>query len=121
MKGLTHKLAATFTGATLLVGLVPFVLYFIGRISGAVPGEQEWRTKIGGNHGPWTFTVPGEIMLILLYFSGSGVFPILTLLVFAAIGVRSQRSRFFGIGLLLALIQFALAAAQLSVLGWVWD
>lgn len=106
------------TIATAIAIVLPFVIYFIERRTGALPSSQEYWATSGSNHGPWRYSFEG---LLIMY-------PLLVLI--AVTAVRAIKSLYtkenkewfkFPSGIILILIQCAGIVLQLYLLLWTID
>jgi len=115
-RDLGFKLFCRLFWATLVVGVSPFLVYAVARLMGALPTEATWSQR-GGNHGPWwseTISLPLLGCLVVI-----AVLPIVTLLISLVVSIRERKWAALNRGFALALLQFALAFAQLVTVYWV--
>lgn len=104
---------------SLLLGVLPFVPYALGRWTGAVPGPAQWRAAVGGNHGPWW----DQWQAFLILFSWLAVTALAAATLGTGIGLALKA--WDGIGaarwLFLSGLLFALSYTQVAVLFWLID
>lgn len=53
--------------ATVIITILPFIIYGVERILGILPNKQEWYSPLGNYHGPWRYTVEGVLMWLPFY------------------------------------------------------
>jgi hypothetical protein len=112
---------ATIRGFILLtafLGIMPFIPYDLGRLSGRLPTEEVWRSY-GGNHGPWWDSwIAG--FTILLPMLALMTLPIVTAGV-ALVSPSIRRDRCVLLGLVIAALQWVILYAHMVIVFWVVD
>ena len=115
---------------TLLVGVPPFILYGSARLTGELPGYQEWYGILGNNHGPWTppraifpwwFTWKTDLIADSVLFMA--VLPFVTFLSSIILGLTASTKRFLTLikGIGLALLQLLWAYMIMVTMFWTID
>jgi hypothetical protein len=102
-----------------LTGLLPFIPYGIGRISGALPSEAAWFAG-GANHGPWwgqnvELLIPLSMLFLLV------ALPPTTLAVMALFYPKRRRMIWAFLSSSLCGLQWALARLQIVAVFWTVD
>ncbi len=97
---------------TVLLGVLPFVIYAVERALGKLPSATDWY-KGGTNHGPWRWELEGFTIL----------YPVMILAVITAIksiaeGQERKKWQPVLIGGGLIVLQAVILYAQLVVLNW---
>jgi hypothetical protein len=110
----THKrfrLEGVLLSLTALLGLPLFLIYGFGRLTNAIPNEQQW----GGHHGPWRGAWQGDIFHYfpsLLFFIAVFTLAAALLGQVLALGLRKHRETLYA----QTLIRFTLFSSQIGLL-----
>jgi hypothetical protein len=115
----TYRLLSLLTVTTVLLGGLPFLLYYHARATGILPSEAEFHSGNFGNHSAWVGSwVEGFLYLIWFYF-------LLIPLAIFAIGCYAEYKHkqwiVFIYSVLLACCQYALLITQFNLIGWAID
>lgn len=101
---------------TLIIASLPHLVYAFACVRGTISTEASWNAH-GGNYGPWAWTnyewffyLPLALLLLVL--------PLVSFWTGLCVSVAAKRARFFGLGLMLIVLQFALAIVQFLQLFW---
>jgi len=115
MKNQLLKFSGTYALLTIVLGVLPFIIYGIERKYGLLPTSEEWYAA-GTNHGPWRWGLESFLIyypiLILL---------IATVLTFLFRGIKGKSWNLIAIGTLLVLVQIGILFAQMYFLTWTID
>ena len=105
---------------TVVLGVMPFLLYGWARIFGSLPSEAVWRATRGGNHGPWWCYQPHDLLITFSLLS-LAYLPLLTLSVSVVTSVLNRRGvlALYGVGL--SVLQWAFAWLILVTVFWTID
>ncbi len=99
---------------SILLGGLPFALYFFERISGLLTSEDSWYGT-GANHGPWRWGIEG----FTIYY------PLLILMIVSLTkslsGVKERNWRLLAAGFALVAAQLVLLFGQMYFLTWTID
>ena len=100
---------------TVILGLLPFALYALARITGSLPTQEQWYSS-GTNHGPWRWELQGFAIgypMVLLAIA-TGI-----LVLVYSLKKRNAWPILWGLGLMV--IQLGVGYGQLVQLIWVID
>jgi hypothetical protein len=100
---------------TVVLGCLPFLVYFIERTLASLPTADAWYA-MGTNHGPWRNGIEG----LVIYYPLLALL-VVTLAISISRSVKNKQWRLLGLGLLLAIIQIAFLGAQMYFLPWTID
>lgn len=115
MKNTYLKFPNVYFLLTIILGGLPFLIYFVERKFNILTTSEIWYSS-GTNHGPWRwgvegFTISYPIIILL----------IVTLITFFSKGIKNKRWILILAGLSLVIAQIIILFIQIYFLSWTID